>query len=60
VTADQNTPLLLSAIDNALRNGSYMTNANLAFMYLCDQLGVNRDQLPAFDPQWSQNYPADQ
>lgn len=45
-------PILLAAIDNALRNGSYMTGANLAFEYLCDDLGVNRDSLPPFDPRW--------
>lgn len=60
MTADQRALLLLSAIDNALRNGSYMTNANLAFLYLCDQLGVDRDRLPPFDPAWPQKYPADQ
>lgn len=42
----------LAAIDNALRNGSYMTGANLAFRYLCDRLGVDREAL-VFDPQWS-------
>lgn len=47
------TQILLSAIDNALRNGSHMTGANLALNELCDDLGVDRDRLPAFDPQWS-------
>jgi len=42
--------LLLSAIDNALRNGSYMTKANLAFDLLCEELGADRGDLPAFDP----------
>jgi len=45
-------PALLAAVDNALRNGSYMTNANLAFEYLCDHLGVDRNSL-IFDRQWS-------
>jgi len=45
--------VLLAAIDNALRNGSYMTGANLAFEMLCDELGVDRDELPAFDPRWN-------
>jgi transcriptional regulator with XRE-family HTH domain len=47
--------VLLSAIDNALRNGSYMTGANLAFEMLCDELGVVRDELPTFDPRWAQH-----
>jgi len=51
------TEILLSAIDNALRNGSYMTGANLAFEYLCDELGVERDELPLFDPTWSRSLP---
>lgn len=42
----------LAAIDNALRNGSYMTGANVAFSNLCDRLGVDRDTL-VFDPRWS-------
>lgn len=42
---------LLAAIDNALRNGSYMTGANLAFALLCDRLGVDRDRLE-FRPDW--------
>jgi hypothetical protein len=42
---------LLGSIDNALRNGSYMTNANLAFAVLCDRLSVFRDGL-AFEPNW--------
>lgn len=46
-------PVLLAAVDNALRNGSYMTGANLAFEMLCDRLGVDRDRLPEFDPRWS-------
>ncbi len=45
--------ILLSAIDNALLNGSYMTNANVAFEFLCDELGVERDNLPPFDPRWA-------
>lgn len=48
------TPLvtLLASVDNALRNGSDMSNANLAFELLCDRLGVDRDAL-VFDPKWS-------
>lgn len=52
--ADHRTRVLLSAIDNALRNGSYMTGANLAFDYLCEQLGVDQDHLPPFNPRWNQ------
>jgi hypothetical protein len=51
--ADDRTRILLSAIDNALRNGSYMTGANVAFNYLCDELGVERDSLPPFNPRWA-------
>jgi hypothetical protein len=43
---------LLAAVDSALRNGSYMTGANLAFGLLCERLGVDRDGL-AFDPLWA-------
>lgn len=43
--------LLLAAIDNAVRNGSYMTGANLALDLLCDRLGVDRDRLK-FRPDW--------
>jgi hypothetical protein len=43
---------LLAAVDNALRNGSYMTGANLAFGLLCERLGVDRDGLQ-FDPLWA-------
>lgn len=57
MTDDQRTLLLLTAIDNALRNGSYMTGANYAFTELCDDLGVNRDRLPMFDPEWSSKLP---
>ena len=48
------TPLetLLASVDNALRNGSDMNNANLAFLLLCDRLGVDRDTL-VFDRSWS-------
>ncbi len=48
------TPLetLLASIDNALRNGSDMNNANLAFLLLCDRLGVDRDAL-VHDRGWS-------
>ncbi|MEU7170235.1 hypothetical protein ABZ949_01935 [Micromonospora tulbaghiae] len=49
---DAGLPLLLAAVDNALRNGSYMTNANVAFNMLCDRLGVDRDRL-VFDPGWA-------
>lgn len=45
-------PKIMAAIDNALRNGSYMTGANLAFEMLCDHLGVERDSL-VFRPDWS-------
>lgn len=38
---------LLAPIDNALRNGSYMTKANLALELLCEQVGVDRDGLAA-------------
>lgn len=44
---------LLASVDNALRNGSDMNNANLAFEVLCDRLGVDREAL-VFDPRWSQ------
>lgn len=43
--ADQDVVDMLGSIDNALRNGSYMNNANLAFELLCDRLGVDRDKL---------------
>jgi hypothetical protein len=46
---------LLASIDNALRNGSYMTGANLAMDYLCEELGVDRDSL-SFDPRWAASY----
>lgn len=48
------TPLetLLASVDNTLRGGSHMTNANLAFLLLCDRLGVDREAL-SFDPKWS-------
>lgn len=45
---------LLAAIDNALRNGSYMTGANLALDILCERLDVERDDLE-FDPLWARN-----
>jgi hypothetical protein len=45
-------PLILAAIDNALRNGSYMTGANLALEMLCDHLDVDRDGL-VFRPDWA-------
>ncbi|PZG12947.1 hypothetical protein C1I95_24705 [Micromonospora craterilacus] len=48
---------LLASIDNALRNGSYMTGANLAFGRLCDRLGVDRDGLE-FRPDWAQRQAA--
>ena len=57
MTADQRTVLLLTAIDNALRNGSYMTGANYAFTELCDDLNIDREQLPVFDPSWSERLP---
>lgn len=43
--ADQDVLDMLGSIDNALRNGSYMTNANLAMNLLCERLGVDRDKL---------------
>ncbi len=43
----------LAAIDNALRNGSYMTNANIGMDRLCARFGIDRDAL-SFDPQWAQ------
>jgi hypothetical protein len=43
---------LLAAVDNALRNGSHMTGANLAFAILCERLAVDRDAL-VFDPVWA-------
>jgi hypothetical protein len=48
------TPLetLLASVDNALTTGSDMNNANLAFLLLCDRLGVDRDAL-VFDRSWS-------
>lgn len=49
-------PLILAAVDNALRNGSYMTGANLAFEMLCDRLGVDRDRL-VFRPGWAATVP---
>lgn len=39
----------LGWVDNALRNGSAMTRANLAFEVLCRQLGVDRDSLNTSD-----------
>jgi hypothetical protein len=48
--------VLLAAVDNALRNGSYMTGANLAFDMLCKDLGVDRDTL-TFDPRWARQTP---
>jgi len=56
MTADR-APILLSAIDNALRNGSYMTGANLALEILCDDLGIERDRLPVFEPGWARDLP---
>lgn len=43
--------VLLAAVDNCLRTGSWMTGGNLAFALLCDRLGVDRDRL-TFDPGW--------
>ena len=48
----EDLPVLLAAVDNALRNGSYMTGANVAFNRLCDRLGVDRDGL-VFRPDWA-------
>jgi hypothetical protein len=42
---DQDVLDMLGSIDNALRNGSNMNNANLAFELLCERLGVDRDRL---------------
>ena len=36
-------------IDNALRNGTKMTRANLAFEVLCNQLGVDPESLTSSD-----------
>lgn len=47
---------LLASIDNALRTGSYMSNANLALEYLCLRMAVDREEL-AFDPLWAQRTP---
>lgn len=44
----------LAAIDNALRNGSHMTGANLAFHLLCSAAGVAEDVLE-FNPKWVQS-----
>lgn len=48
------TPLttLLASVDNALTTGSDMNNANLAFLLLCERLGVDRDEL-VHDRGWS-------
>ncbi|MEU3452269.1 hypothetical protein ABZ671_01300 [Micromonospora sp. NPDC006766] len=54
--ADGDLPLILAAVDNALRNGSHMTGGNLAFDMLCDRLGVDRDQL-VFRPDWAATVP---
>jgi hypothetical protein len=45
---DSDLLALLGSIDNGLRNGSSMTNANLAFLLLCERLGVDPEAL-AFD-----------
>jgi hypothetical protein len=47
--ADQDVVDMLASVDNALRNGSAMNNANLAFELLCERLGVDRDRL-VFEP----------
>lgn len=52
--ADDALPAILAAIDNALRNGSYMTGGNLALDMLCDRLNVDRDRL-VFRPDWAAN-----
>jgi hypothetical protein len=57
VSDDQHMQILLTAIDNALRNGSNMTGANYALTELCDELGIDRDRLPVFDPAWIQKLP---
>ncbi|WP_089016453.1 hypothetical protein [Micromonospora coriariae] len=44
--------LLLAAVDNALRNGSYMTGANVAFNRPCERLGIDRDAR-VFRPDWA-------
>jgi hypothetical protein len=43
---------LLGSIDNALRTGSYMTNANLAMAELCRIWKIDREAL-SFDPMWA-------
>jgi hypothetical protein len=42
---DQDVLDMLGSIDNALRNGSSMNNANLAFELLCERLDVDRERL---------------
>lgn len=39
---------LLECIDDALRNGRLMTRANLAFDILLMQVGLTREDLPAY------------
>ncbi|GGM27850.1 hypothetical protein GCM10011608_10830 [Micromonospora sonchi] len=53
---DPHLPAILAAIDNALRNGSHMTGANLAFELLCERLGVDRDRL-VFQSGWAATVP---
>ena len=47
---DQDLLTMLGTIDNGLRNGSWMTNANLGFQLLCQRLHVDRDKLRFEDP----------
>jgi hypothetical protein len=49
--------VLLSAIRNSLRNGSYMTGGNLAFLYLCEQLGLDDESdVPEFQADWARRW----
>lgn len=45
--------VLLSAINHALVWGECMSGGNLAFDLLLQELGVDRAELPPFDPAWS-------
>jgi len=47
-TYDSTIIELLECIDDALRNGRLMTRANLAFDILLSQIGLTREDLPAY------------
>lgn len=49
--------VLISAIDNALCTGSYMTGGNLALMKLCLRLGIDENTIPPFDKWWPRQAP---